>query len=405
MTSRGTGPATLDEVAREASVSRATASRVVNGDRRVSQPAREAVEAAIRDLGYVPNRAARSLVTRRSDSIAVVIPEPSSQLFGDPFFPQVLRGMSEALAAESMQLVLLMPQAGGDGERVERYLEGGHTDGVLVVSMHGADPLPAGLRRHGVPLVVGGRPFGQGISYVDVDNRGGASSAVRHLVDIGRRRIATIAGPQDMAAGADRLAGYRETLAESGLAADASLIEIADFTLDGGRTAMERLLERGPALDAVFVASDLMAVGAMAALNAAGRSIPGDVAVVGFVVSQDVGRAINPALVEGQMRGAAAQAIGWALHEELIHDDEGQLLTGTFLDYALPRAANVPDIDTLIVEVPAPDGPFGAKGIGEASVIPGGAAIASAIAAAGGPRLREMPMTPRRVWAASRDQG
>jgi CO/xanthine dehydrogenase Mo-binding subunit len=131
----------------------------------------------------------------------------------------------------------------------------------------------------------------------------------------------------------------------------------------------------------------------------------GDVTVLGFVVSQDVGRAINPALVEGQMRGAAAQGIGWALHEELIHDSEGQLLTGSFLDYALPRAGQVPDIDTLIVEVPAPDGPFGAKGIGEASVIPAGAAVASAIAAAGGPRLREMPMTPRRIWAASRERG
>jgi CO/xanthine dehydrogenase Mo-binding subunit len=127
----------------------------------------------------------------------------------------------------------------------------------------------------------------------------------------------------------------------------------------------------------------------------------GGVAVLGYVVSQDVGRALNPALVEGQMRGAAAQGIGWALHEELIHDSEGQLLTGSFLDYALPRADNVPDIDTLVVEVPAPDGPFGAKGIGEASVIPAGAAVASAIAAAGGPRLREMPMTPRRIWAAS----
>ncbi len=131
----------------------------------------------------------------------------------------------------------------------------------------------------------------------------------------------------------------------------------------------------------------------------------GDVTVLGYVVSQDVGRALNPALVEGQMRGAAAQGIGWALHEELIHDDEGQLLTGSFLDYALPRAHQVPDIDTLIVEVPAPDGPFGAKGIAEASVIPAGAAVASAIAAAGGPRLREMPMTARRVWAAAHEPG
>ncbi len=126
----------------------------------------------------------------------------------------------------------------------------------------------------------------------------------------------------------------------------------------------------------------------------------GTVDVLGYVVVQDVGRALNPALVEGQMRGAAAQGIGWALYEALVHDGEGQLVSGSFLDYALPRAEHVPPIDTVIVEVPAPDGPFGAKGIGEAPVIPAPAAIASAIAASGGPRLRTIPMTARRVWAA-----
>lgn len=126
----------------------------------------------------------------------------------------------------------------------------------------------------------------------------------------------------------------------------------------------------------------------------------GEVTVLGYVVAQDVGRALNTALVEGQMRGGAAQGIGWALHEELIHGADGQLLSGTFLDYAVPRAAHIPPIETLIVEVPAPDGPFGAKGIGEAPVIPAGAAIASAIVAAGGPRLRTLPMTAHRIWTA-----
>src|SRR5687768_12506273 len=207
---RGNGAATLEQVASLARVSRATVSRVVNGDRRVADVSRAAVEAAVRQLGYVPNRAARSLVTRRSDSVAVVIPEPSAQVFGDPFFPRVLRGISDALAVESMQLVLLMPQARTDEERVERYLAAGHVDGVLLISLHGTDPLPAALRRHGVPVVVGGRPPGSGIPYVDVDNRGGADSAVQHLLASGRQRVATIAGPQDMAPGADRLAGYHE---------------------------------------------------------------------------------------------------------------------------------------------------------------------------------------------------
>ena len=240
----------------------------------------------MQELGYVPNRAARSLATRRSDSVAVVIPEPSGQLFGDPFFPRVLRGISDALTAEAMQLILLMPQARSDEDRAGRYLAAGHSDGVLLISLHGADPLPASLRRQGIPLVVGGRPPEEGITYVDVDNRGGASSAVQHLLDRGRRRIATIAGPQDMAAGADRLAGYHERLATAGDGTAAGLVEIADFTHDGGRAAMERLLDRAPRLDAVFIASDLMAVGAVAALRAAGRSIPLDVAVVGFDDSQ-----------------------------------------------------------------------------------------------------------------------
>ena len=129
----------------------------------------------------------------------------------------------------------------------------------------------------------------------------------------------------------------------------------------------------------------------------------GEVTMLGFAIAQDVGRALNPALVEGQMRGGAAQGIGWALYEALIHDSDGQLLSGSLLDYAVPRSSHIPDIDTLIVEVPAPDGPFGAKGIGEAPVIPAGAAIGSAIVAAGGPRLRTLPMTGRRVWAALQD--
>lgn len=268
---------TLEGVADVARVSRATASRVINGDRRVSESARLAVEDAIRQLGYVPNRAARSLVTRRSDSVAVVIPEPSGQLFGDPFFPRILRGISDELATESMQLVLLMPQDRPGESRVERYLQGGHSDGVLLISLHGSDPLPAGLRRHGIPVVVGGRPHGDGLTYVDVDNRAGAASAVEHLIDRGRRHVATIAGPQDMAAGVDRLAGYRDQIGDH-----ESLVEVADFTLDGGRAAMHRLLEQAPDLDAVFVASDLMAIGAIDALRGAGRRIPEDVAIVGF---------------------------------------------------------------------------------------------------------------------------
>ena len=131
----------------------------------------------------------------------------------------------------------------------------------------------------------------------------------------------------------------------------------------------------------------------------------GSVKLLGYAVVQDVGRALNPALVEGQMVGGAVQSIGRALYEELIHDDRGQLLTGAFLDYAVPKAAMLPPIETLIVEVPAPDGPFGAKGIAEASILPGPAAIANAIAATTGLRMRELPMTAPRIWAATKTKG
>ncbi len=126
----------------------------------------------------------------------------------------------------------------------------------------------------------------------------------------------------------------------------------------------------------------------------------GEVELLRHVIAQDVGRALNPALVEGQMRGGATQGIGWALFEELAHDEDGRLLTGSFLDYAIPVAERVPPIDTLIVEVPAPDGPFGAKGIGEAPVVAAPAAVVNAVAAATGVRMRRLPMTPPRVWAA-----
>jgi CO/xanthine dehydrogenase Mo-binding subunit len=129
----------------------------------------------------------------------------------------------------------------------------------------------------------------------------------------------------------------------------------------------------------------------------------GEVEVVRHAIAQDVGRALNPALVEGQMRGGTAQGIGWALYEELRHDEDGRLLTGSFLDYAVPTAERVPEIDALIVEVPAPDGPFGARGVGEPPVIAAPAAIANAIHAAVGIRPRDLPMTAPRVWALLRE--
>jgi DNA-binding LacI/PurR family transcriptional regulator len=275
--------ATLEQVAKVAGVSRATVSRVVNGSPRVSGDVRRSVETAVVQLGYVPNRAARSLVTRRSGSIGVVITEPTGRLFSDPFFPRLLRGISSTLSAKDLQLVLLMPASPADTDRTADYLAAGHVDGALLVSLHGDDPLPDRMGRAGIPVVVGGRPLrGSGTSLVDVDNRGGARVAVAHLLETGRRTVATIAGPADMGAGIDRLAGYRDALGEAGIAVDDGLVDIADFTQEGGAAAMKRLLKARPSIDAVFAASDLMAAGALSVLDAAGRRVPDDVALVGY---------------------------------------------------------------------------------------------------------------------------
>ncbi|HST83181.1 MAG TPA: LacI family DNA-binding transcriptional regulator [Kineosporiaceae bacterium] len=276
-------PPTLEEVATRAGVGRGTASRVINGSEQVSEVSRAAVLQAIDDLGYVPNRAARSLVTRLTDVVALVVSESEERFFGEPFFGQIVRGVSGALAGSQRQLLLTMAHRAHDRGRLDNYLSRQHVDGVLLLSLHGDDPLPRQLEARGVPAVLGGRPSQPSpLHFVDADNVGGAGLAVAHLVSTGRRRIATIHGPQDMIAGLHRLAGYRSALTEAGLPFDPALVAEGDFSEQSGWRAAETLLRQAPDLDAVFAASDQMAVGAIAALTEHGRRVPADVSVVGF---------------------------------------------------------------------------------------------------------------------------
>jgi DNA-binding LacI/PurR family transcriptional regulator len=272
---------TLEAVAARAGVSRATVSRVVNGQATVTPQIRDAVMRAVNEMGYVPNSAARSLVTQRTDSVALVVSEPPTRVFSeDPLFSTVIRTASRELEAADRQVVLMLAGTPKSHARVERYIAGGHVDGVMLISMHGADPLPAAINRMGVPVVSYGRPaVAVDMPFVDNDNIGGAESGVRRLLDIGRRRIATIAGPLDMIAGQDRLTGYRNALRDSDRR---SIVAVGDFTRESGAVAMRQLLRDDPSLDAVFVANDLMAIGALQALRQAGRRVPDDVAMVGF---------------------------------------------------------------------------------------------------------------------------
>ncbi|MGY5882529.1 LacI family DNA-binding transcriptional regulator [Modestobacter lacusdianchii] len=281
-TSRTASP-TLDEVAVLAGVSRATVSRVVNDSPKVSPEARQAVLSAVAELRYVPNRMARSLVTRRTDTVALVLNEPNTQVFSDPFFASIVRGVSATLADTDLNLVLLTAQDEREQQKIGRYARQGHVDGVILMSVHSDDPLPDILEEAGIPLVLCGRPFDdRAVAFVDADNRGGAQAAAAHLAASGRRRIATITGPLDMIAGVDRLAGYQAGLQAAGQELRSDLVAEGDFTETGGARAMAALLDRAPDLDAVFVASDPMAVGALRALREAGRRVPEDVAVVGF---------------------------------------------------------------------------------------------------------------------------
>lgn len=273
---------TLIDVAREAGVSRATASRVLAGSSNVDQRMTEAVNGAARALGYQANAAARSLATGRAGSVGLIVAGNQLEGLSDWFIAAPLRGATAVLSESQLQPVLLLADR-NHIERLTSYLNGGHIDGAVVILQHEIVDFVGFFKSVVVPLVYIGRPAGAGalgLNFVDSDNYGGGRIATRALLDGGRRRIATISGPADMRAAVDRQIGWRDELAEQNIAPGP--VAHGDFTMQGGAAAMARLLSRSPDLDAVFAASDLMAVGALRVLEASGRSVPADVSVVGF---------------------------------------------------------------------------------------------------------------------------
>ncbi|MFE5668048.1 LacI family DNA-binding transcriptional regulator [Streptomyces niveus] len=318
---RAAGAPTLEDVAKAAGVSRATVSRVINGVRNVDPVIQAAVRDAVAVTGYTPNRAARSLVTRKADSIALVVsgagddPPPvaatagpaeatgsrvgdgrsagrsagfdggvgsfMTDVFADPFFGRVVTGVVNFLRPQGIHPVLMFAETSRARDEVVSYLRQGSADGALVVSTHAEDPLPALITDAGLPAVLYARPARPvRISYVDLAHQDGARLAAEHLLARGCRRIATIAGPLDVPAGQDRLTGFRDTMARHGH----PYVPVAggEFTEESGAAAMELLLAEQPDLDGVFAANDLMAVGACRVLRERGRRVPDDVAVIGF---------------------------------------------------------------------------------------------------------------------------
>jgi DNA-binding LacI/PurR family transcriptional regulator len=263
---------------------------VVNGTRNVDPEIQRIVQEAVATTGYVPNRAARSLVTRRTDSVALVFSVPDhhaakdpflGEVFSDPFFGRIVGGLLTVLRPRGVHPVLMLADSGDARHALVANVRQEHIDGVVLVSIVPGDPLPFLLTEAGLPAVMFGRPSTPTpISYVDVAQRAGARLAADHLIARGCRRVTTIAGPSGSPAGLDRLVGFREAMAEHGVAYVPSVE--GGFTREGGERAMRGLLLEHPGTDGVFVANDLMAQGALLALRDLGRRVPQDVAVIGF---------------------------------------------------------------------------------------------------------------------------
>ena len=273
---------TLEDIGRLAGVSRSTVSRVINDQSSVSADVRERVQEVIRRTGFIPNVAARSLATHRTGVLGLVIPSRVHSIFEDPYFGMLIKSISRATNATRLTLALFLFETEEEETEVyPRALAGGLVDGVILTASRMGDPLLARLVEGGLPFVMIGRPDREDkISYVDVDNVGGARAAAVHLCNLGHRRVAYLGAPTTTTSGVDRLRGFSEGLATCGIPMDPDLRVDGDYSEQSGYEAMGKLIPERP--DAVFVASDTMALGALRALRESGVSVPQDIAVVGF---------------------------------------------------------------------------------------------------------------------------
>ena len=322
---------TLEDVAKVAGVSRATVSRVINDVQTVDESIRRIVQEAIDAMGYVPNQAARSLVTRRTGTVALIASEPQNRtfpepfferMFSDPFFGRVASGALQVLHQAGIQLLLTPVEDDEARDQLMRYLRQGHVDGVLHISGDAADPIPELLCRFKIPAALHSRPpHAVPINYVQLDQQAGGRLAAEHLYARGCRRLATITGPADMRVSAERLLGFRETLSRHGLT-DVPAVE-GMFTRDSGEDAIARLIRDHPEVDGVFIANDLMAEGALPVLRESGRRVPEDVAVVGFDDSS-AAKACRPQLttVREPVEDMAAEMATLLLRQ--IHDPDSE---------------------------------------------------------------------------------
>lgn len=273
-------PLTLEDIAHLAGVSRSTVSRVINGDVNVREETRLKVLEVIQRLNFQPNLAARSLAAGRTGVIGLVIPAGVSTIFVDPFFPQLIQGVSAAGNANDYSMMLWLAESAYEQRTIRQILHSGLLDGIIVSSMLIDDPIVESLHKSKMPFILIGRHPTLDVNYLDVDNVLGGREATLHLLRLGYQRVATITGPQNMIAGLDRYQGYREALQAYDVPIRSELVVESDFSENGGYAAMKRLLPAKP--DAIFIASDTMTMGALRALREVGLRVPQDVAIVGY---------------------------------------------------------------------------------------------------------------------------
>lgn len=312
---------TLEDIARLCEVSRSTVSRVINRDPNVSDRTRKKVLEVIQLYNFQPNIAARGLAAGHTGVIGLVIPMGVSAIFTDPFFPLLIQGVSAACNENDYSVMLWLAEPEYERRTIRQILYNGLVDGVIVSSMRVNDPIVEALAESKQPfLTIGRQPDGKAISYVDVTNRTGSYTITRHLLKLGRRRIATITGPSNMVGVMDRLDGYLTALKDAGITPDPNLIVEGNFTDISGYQAMQGLLPYQP--DAVFAASDIMALAAMRAVCETGLRVPQDIAVVGF---DDITLAerSTPPLTTVRQDILHVGAVGAETLIDMIHHPEG----------------------------------------------------------------------------------
>lgn len=315
---------TIKGIAGLAGVSRSTVSRVLNNHPNVRPVVRERVQRVISEHKYVPRAAARSLVTSRSRLIGLLVPRSTEVLFTDPLYPAISRSIVNVAKARGYFAMIPLVTREMEPEFVEHILHGRHFDGIVSANSDVDDPVLPALIKNATPVVrLGRHPYLDNVSWVDADNRSGGYQATLHLLRLGHQRIATITGPLGEISAIDRCDGYKQALMENGVAVRATLIEQGDWTRESGHAAMRRLLAVAGCPTAVFVANDLMALGAMQALAGQGLRIPDDMALVGFD-DLPAAASITPALTT--VRQSVAD-IGRVIAEVLLAQIEGRQAT------------------------------------------------------------------------------